>query len=997
MSNWILRCFLASLLICLLLPAGTAFAAGGTISGVVRDSQTGDALPGANVMLVKTSLGASTDVDGRFTIRDIPAGSYTLRATYVGYKDKEVSVQVREDQAIKQDFKLLAVGVEGEEVVVTAQAAGQKAAINQQISAMPIVNIVSRARIQELPDANAAESVSRLPGVSLIRTGGEGSKVVIRGLSPQYNQVTIDGVELPSNVTSSNVITGGAGSGGDLSVSGSSLGDRGEDLSMISSSMLDGIEVIKAITPDMDATLIGGVVNFGLRKAQRTQVAPEGSTESAAPMVELRAQGGYTQLKNSYDNFRGVASVEKRFFDDQRFGVFVQGSDEKRNLSSNNLGASYTLYTKLAPPNSDVPYPEITGLTLNDVFRKRQRYGGTIVMDYQHDKGEIDLMNFISTQTTQEITRGENLQPKSDDLYYNAAEANNKLSVMSNLLAVKHDFNFMRADLKVSHSYTESNNPEDLSFNFWQHGAGFGSLGDVTKIDPKTLDTKVVHDQTRAGNASLSTSETVSKERTIQGSLDLTKDISLSTELSSRIKIGGVFQHRTREFDYNTSSGSQLYSGGGNIVNAWVSAYPWLILSGGRLGLENFTTDSYQYGEFLNGDYSLAYPMNVNLMWSLLPIAKKTTSTEGYRVNVLGSDINDYSGYENKSAGYAMVVLDYGPTMSLIPGVRYQDLTTKYTAMRGMLVTGGLQGGDTTVTHSHGYWLPMVHARYRPFEWMQIHFAYTNTLNYPDYSTLTPRYLISQNSIDYNNHSIKPATSENFDLVVSVLSNEIGLLSINGFKKKIKDLVFFSQTYTSDLSKFPELPQGGKQLYAFNTYINNPNAVDLWGIESEWQTHFWYLPKPFDGLVLNVNYTHIFSEAKYPRTTKNVFYDDEGNSVTVVSDTFYTTRMLNQPNDIVNLAMGYDLGGFSVRVSMLYQDNIFKNPDFWFQQRVYSAKFTRWDLSVKQDLPWFGMQVFFNINNLNGEDDIDLNAKNLYPANEQRYGMSADLGFVVRL
>ena len=74
---------------------------------------------------------------------------------------------------------------------------------------MPIVNIVSRARIQELPDANAAESVSRLPGVSLIRTGGEGSKVVIRGLSPQYNQITIDGVELPSNVASGNNIIDG--------------------------------------------------------------------------------------------------------------------------------------------------------------------------------------------------------------------------------------------------------------------------------------------------------------------------------------------------------------------------------------------------------------------------------------------------------------------------------------------------------------------------------------------------------------------------------------------------------------------------------------------------------------------------------------------------------------------------------------------------------------------------------------------------------------------
>jgi TonB-dependent receptor len=994
MSNRILLCFLAIFLVCPLIFTTPAFAANGIINGVVRDSQTGEPLPGANVTLVNTGFGAATDFNGKYSIRDVPPGSYTIRATYVGYTEKQASLEVQDGQTLKQDFKLLAVGVEGEEVVVTAQAAGQKAAINQQLTAMPIMNIVSGARIRELPDANAAESVSRLPGVSLIRTGGEGSQVVIRGLSPQYNQVTIDGVELPSNVTSSNVINGG-GAGG-LELTGNSLGDRGEDLSMISSSMLDGIEVTKAITPDMDATLIGGVVNFGLRKAQHTQLASEGTGGTLVPNVEVRTQGGYSRLKESYDNYKMVASVEKRFLDDQSFGVFVQGSDEKRNLGSNNLGVVYTLVDKT---HGDAPLPRISSENVNDAFRKRQRYGGTVVLDFQHEHGEIDLMNFMSSQTTQEIIRGETISPVNDDMSYYANENNNKLSVISNLLAVKHDFSFVHADLKISHSYTESNNPEDLSFDFYQNSAilDYGNLGDLTKLDPKTLNSKVNHDQTRAGNLNLSTSSTLSKERTIQSSLDLTKTVALSSELTSRWKIGGVFQHRTRDFDYNTSSGSQGYSGGGNIIAAWTAAYPWLILSGGRLGLQNFTSDSYQYGEFLNGDYKLGYPINVNLMWALLPIAKRTASLEGYRVNVLGTSINDYNGWENKSAGYAMVVLDYGPTISVIPGVRYQDLTTRYSAMRGLLVPGGLQGGDTTIQHSHGYWLPMVHARYRPLEWLQFHFAYTNTLNYPDYSSLTPRYLISTGYIDYNNHSLKPATSENLDLVVSFMSNEIGLLSVNGFKKTIKDLVFFTHTYTSDLSKFPELPQGGSQIYTFNTYINNPNPVDLWGIETEWQTHFWYLPKPFDGLVMNLNYTHIFSEAKYPKSEKQVTYDDEGNAVIAVSDTFYTTRMLNQPNDVVNLALGYDLGGFSLRVSLLYQDNIFKNPDFFFQQRTYSAKFTRWDLSVKQNLPWFGMQVYFNVNNLNGEDDIDLNAKNLYPAYEQRYGTSMDLGLVVHL
>ena len=176
------------------------------LMGTVTDAQTGDPLPGGTVQVDNTSFGASSDFDGEFTIRNVPPGTYTVRAHYVGYLDQEATVEMKEGERCQQDFRLVAIGVEGEEVVVTAQAEGQKAAINQQLSALPIVNVVSRARIQELPDANAAESVSRLPGVSLIRTGGEGSQVVIRGLSPQYNQVTIDGVELPSDLNSANNI-----------------------------------------------------------------------------------------------------------------------------------------------------------------------------------------------------------------------------------------------------------------------------------------------------------------------------------------------------------------------------------------------------------------------------------------------------------------------------------------------------------------------------------------------------------------------------------------------------------------------------------------------------------------------------------------------------------------------------------------------------------------------------------------------------------------------
>jgi len=84
------------------------------------------------------------------------------------------------------------------EIVVTAQVAGQLAAINEQFSDRVVKNVVSRDRIQELPDNNAAESIGRLPGVAIQRSGGEANKVAIRGLSPKFNTVTVNGVRLPT-------------------------------------------------------------------------------------------------------------------------------------------------------------------------------------------------------------------------------------------------------------------------------------------------------------------------------------------------------------------------------------------------------------------------------------------------------------------------------------------------------------------------------------------------------------------------------------------------------------------------------------------------------------------------------------------------------------------------------------------------------------------------------------------------------------------------------
>ena len=291
-----------------------------TLRGTVIDSTTKDILPGANIVLVGTLIGTASDNEGKFIIRNIPPGDYTIKTTYVGYKKNELSIKLIAGRTIEILIKLNLESIEGQTVTINGQNGGQNEAINKQLSAVQIKNVVSSEHIQKLPDMNAADVAARLPGVSLIRNGGEGAELVIRGLAPQYNQITIDGIQLPPNIAVNGEYT-----------QSTLVGDRSTNLSMISSGILGGIEVIKSITPDMDAAVFGGVVNFDLKKAA--------VDSSNSPSFELITQGGYNALKNNYNNYRFSGTYQQRFFK-QSLGFFLEGSVEMRNPGGNFLDAS---------------------------------------------------------------------------------------------------------------------------------------------------------------------------------------------------------------------------------------------------------------------------------------------------------------------------------------------------------------------------------------------------------------------------------------------------------------------------------------------------------------------------------------------------------------------------------------------------------------------------------------------------------------------------------
>ncbi|MBI1933714.1 MAG: carboxypeptidase-like regulatory domain-containing protein, partial [Ignavibacteriales bacterium] len=88
------QAFYLMVIFLLIITVSNNFSQNSSLRGVVVDSQTKDPLPGANVILVGTSIGSATDIEGKFLIRNISSGQYKLKATYVGYDAKEMSVNL---------------------------------------------------------------------------------------------------------------------------------------------------------------------------------------------------------------------------------------------------------------------------------------------------------------------------------------------------------------------------------------------------------------------------------------------------------------------------------------------------------------------------------------------------------------------------------------------------------------------------------------------------------------------------------------------------------------------------------------------------------------------------------------------------------------------------------------------------------------------------------------------------------------------------------------
>lgn len=189
----------------LLLFAYTAAAQSGTINGKVVDGINNEPLPFANVFVINTDIGATTDIDGNFSIEGLTPGLYSLTAKYVGFQDQtKYEVLVTNSKPAVVAFKLERSGSELEEVVVKADP------FKKSDESLVSVQTLGIAEIERNPGANRDISrvIQSLPGVA--STVSFRNDIIIRGGGPNENRFYLDDVEIP---VINHFATQGAGGG----------------------------------------------------------------------------------------------------------------------------------------------------------------------------------------------------------------------------------------------------------------------------------------------------------------------------------------------------------------------------------------------------------------------------------------------------------------------------------------------------------------------------------------------------------------------------------------------------------------------------------------------------------------------------------------------------------------------------------------------------------------------------------------------------------------
>lgn len=874
------------------LSATAAFAGEELLKGKIVD-ENGLPMPGATIIVDgQEQKGAISNVEGEFTITGLDIGKYKVKITFIGYQEVTQEIEVSQVPVSFNVSMEPGVTLEGEVLVLGDRLKGQAKALNQQRTNDNITNVIAADQIGRFPDANVGDALKRVSGITVQGDQGEARNIVIRGLAPQLNSVTLNGNRIPS-------------AEGD---------NRNIQMDLIPADMIQSIQVNKAVLPEMDGDAIGGSVNLVTRSA------------SKGLRLSGFAAGSYNEVGETLGYNFGVV-VSNRFLDN-KLGAVLSTSYRTDNIGSHNAEAEYDIEVENAdfddesPEEGDNiedvevdPYIKESEIRTYEVTRTRRSLA--LNLDYKislnhtiYAKGMYnwrdDWENRFKFKTEVDGAVFGNGVDQAPTEWVGVAERETKGGVNSDRVKNKrledqrvqayslngdHWFGDIQVKWNAAYSKASEERPNERYASFetdeglrLNPASVFGNFNKPRLIstNPETTSSaNYVFDKYEEENQ-------YTEEENYTAQIDLKIPLSVVNGQEGNLKLGVKYNAKSKYRDndlteYTLSSGEDFYLNQTTSVN--MDNRDFLV---GR----NFLVGEFYAEEALGDiDFSNEYFEGEDQPFDYLP--------------------GNYQADEDVTAAYLQMTQDLNDKIRVIAGARFEHTDFEYTGN----VFDSEEEFINQVKDSKSYdnFLPALHLRYAVNSDLIVRAAWTNTLARPNYYDLVPySFIEDEEDIFLGNPNLNPSTSMNFDLMSEYYFQSVGLLSLGVFHKEIDDFVYTSSSQN-------EL--GG------NTFVpQNTGKGGITGIEVSAQRQLDFLPGIWKGIGLYVNYTYNYSDVAGIANEDGEVRDG--------------LDLPGTADHLFNASISFETEKFVLRVSTNYSsDYIDEIGDDEFYDRYYDEQF----------------------------------------------------------
>ena len=868
--------------LCLFFLSFFSFAQDGNIKGIISDEE-GLLVPYATITISGTNKGTVSDIEGEFLLLNVPVGKQTLIVKYLGYADQTVEVDVKENETISVKILLKSQSEQLDGVLLTGFSGGQAKALNTQKNKQNITNIVSADQVGKFPDANIGDAVKRIPGITMQVDQGEARNVIVRGLAPQLNSVTLNGSRIPS-------------AEGD---------NRNIQMDLIPADMIQTIEVNKAVTPDMDGDALGGSVNLV------TRTAPEGFRLSATLgsgvsfITDKRILNGTFLLGDRSNN--------------GKFGWMVAVSVFDNDFGSDNIEAEWTdefeFFDGTDVVEADVnPYTNVFEQRTYIVQRVRRSFSANF--DYRFNaNNKIELRTMYNWRDDREnryrleheILDGEDIEQGDFSI-----DGNGNLTQFPVEVA-------RQTKAGIDNDRNQNTRLEDQRMQNYTL-AGEHLLGEL-KLDWMASYAKASEERLNERYAQFNSEYLINNTLDSEFPLFTPVNAADGDDLSSF-----EFDEITEENQYTEEEDTNLF------LNAQLPADFFNQGDGfvkfglrGRLKnkfrdnnffefdledqfptLDDLPTRDFSDPDYLAGSqYQTGFFATPEWLGGLNLLDGEPVLDEFLRAN--------YDVEENVFAAYAMANQQLSEKFSIMAGFRIENTSIKATG--NQIEDEEELVGTITEESSYTNVMPSVHLKYDLTDSTIFRFAWTNTLARPNYADLVPTVDIvaSDEEIFLGNPELEATTSMAFDLMAEHYFESVGILSGGLFYKDISDFIYVLQS---------EDDATGFQVFQ----PKNGDDATIFGAEVSFQRQLDFLPGILKNLSLYLNYTYLSSSADGVANEDGDFRTD-----------------LDLPGTAPNMfngSLAYNDNKFNIRLSANYSDAyIDEIGGSAFDDRYYDEQF----------------------------------------------------------